>query len=139
MFLCAHILYERITLSVCMYCVTCALSSSYSRYPIPSSLCRSIQPLQITHTPFKIIGAFKWTWGGRKRKREREINASISLYCVFSTVTGLKLSISSVFWYFIKCVSTDICSVMFLSWKCLKPSAGKISEVLCFSKAEVLN
>lgn len=39
--------------------VTCALSSSYSRYPIPSSLCRSIQPLQITHTPFKIMGAFK--------------------------------------------------------------------------------
>lgn len=38
---------------------TCARSSSYSRYPIPSRRCRSIQPFQITHTPFRIMGAFK--------------------------------------------------------------------------------
>lgn len=41
---------------------TCALSSSYSRQPIPSRRWRSIQPLQITHTPFRIIGAFRYTW-----------------------------------------------------------------------------
>ena len=41
--------------------ITCALSSSYSKHPVPSNLCRSTQPRHITHTPFNMNCDFKCT------------------------------------------------------------------------------